>query len=82
MFNEYFITNNYVLNKFTKTIYTDEPYLDDSMRVYGIYNELVDDEDIDDEEQYENELNIKEEQDSFDIDNYSDDDHYFEPNDV
>jgi hypothetical protein len=82
MFNEYFITNNYILNKFTKTIYTDETYLDDSMRVYGVYGELVDDEDIDDEEQYENELNSREEQESLDIDNYSDDDHYFETNDV
>ena len=27
-------------------------------------------------------LNSREEQDSHDIDNYSDDDHYFEPNDV
>lgn len=82
MFNEYFINNNYILNKFIKTIYTDETYLDDSMRVYGIYNELIDEDDIDTEEQYENELNSREEQDSLDIDNYSDDDHYYEPNDV
>jgi hypothetical protein len=81
MFNQYYISNNYIINKFTTLIYNDETYLDDSMITYGVYGELVNSDDIDNEEQYENDMNNIEENDAIDIDVESDDDYFFEQND-
>lgn len=62
------------VKKFISYIYTDQPYMDDRLRVAGIYNELVDDDVEIDEETKNAMLDNIEASDALDIFDYEADD--------
>ena len=62
------------VKKFISYIYTDQPYMDDRLRVAGIYNELVDDEVEIDEETKNAMMDNIEANDALDIFDYEADD--------
>ena len=59
---------------FISYIYTDQPYIDDNLRVVGVYNELVDETEDIDEETKNALLDNIEAEGSLDIDDYESDD--------
>ena len=62
------------IKRFISYIYTDQPYIDDNLRVIGVYNELVDDNEDIDEETKNALLDNIEAEGSLDIDDYESDD--------
>jgi len=76
-FNQYFIPyENLQIRKFDSLILKDRPYIDESLRVIGFYQELVDLNSIDEEKTNDMILEAEEEVNSYDIDmdGYDEDD--------
>ena len=74
-YNQYWIgIEKPEVKKFISYIYTDQPYMDDRLRVAGIYNELVDDDVEIDEETKNAMLDNIEANDALDIFDYEADD--------
>ena len=74
-YNLYNITIEEVeVKRFISYIYTDQPYLDNSLRVIGRYNELVDENEEIDEETKNALLDNIEADGALDIDDYESDD--------
>ena len=83
LFYEYYLSlEETEFRKFDFLLLNDTPYLDESLRVEGYYQELVDSRDINKEENEEKMYNMNEEATALDIDEYDEDDLYqdFEPN--
>ena len=74
-YNQYNIDIQHTeIKRFISYIYTDQPYIDDHLRVIGVYNELVDENDDIDEETKNALLDNIEAEGSLDIDDYESDD--------
>ena len=67
---------NTLVRKFDSLLLIDAPYIDESTRVIGIYQELVNVKEIDDEVNKEKEMDMNEEQNALDIDEYDENDVY------
>ena len=86
-YNNYFVElSNIQIRSFSKVLLSEAPYIDESLRVVGSYQELVDVNEIDEkqkEEEKEKEYDKKEEQTSLDLDDYEEDDLFddFDPSD-
>ena len=83
LFYEYYLSlEETEFRKFDFLLLNDTPYLDESLRVEGYYQELVDSRDINKEENEEKMYNMNEEATALDIDEYDEDDLYqdFEAN--
>ena len=83
LFYEYYLSlEETEFRKFDFLLLNDTPYLDESLRVEGYYQELVDSKDINKEENEEKMYNMNEEATALDIDEYDEDDLYqdFEAN--
>lgn len=71
LFNIYYINNSsYDVRRFGFLINNDLPYVDESIQIVGIYNELLSQAEIDDPEKKESEYDAKEAKDSLDMDDY------------
>jgi hypothetical protein len=67
-YSMYYIPNeNSQIRKFDSLLLTETPYMDESMKVVGYYQELVNTKEIDDEKQKEANYDNKEELDAIDI---------------
>ena len=67
---------NTLVRKFDSLLLIDAPYIDESTRVIGIYQELVNVKEIDEEVNKEKEMDMNEEQNALDIDDYDENDIY------
>lgn len=68
-FNHYYIPyDNFQVRKFDALILKDRPYIDESLRVIGFYQELVDVNSIDEEQTRDMLMEAQEEINSYDID--------------
>jgi hypothetical protein len=72
---------NSQIRKFDAVLSVDAPYIDESSRVVGYYQELVNVKEIDEEVNKEKEYDMNEEQNALDIDEYDENDLY-EDNDA
>ena len=81
--NKYYIPLNHIdLTRFNYLLINETPYLDESLKVIGYYNELINTNELDEDAMKQNEYNANEELSSLDIDdNDSDNDFYFEEGD-
>lgn len=71
----YWIDNNSSdIRKFEYLTNTEATYIDESIKVVGIYNELVSKEELENPEKKEEAYDEQEAQDAFDIDDYDDND--------
>ncbi len=76
-FNTYFIPIEYTaVRRFASILSVDAPYIDESSRVIGYYQELVNVKEIDETIMKEKEYDMNEEQNALDIDEYDADDVY------
>ncbi len=82
-YNYYLPIENSQIRKFEAVLSVDAPYIDESSRVVGYYQELVNVKEIDEEANKEKEYDMKEEQNALDIDEYDENDLYEDndPND-
>jgi hypothetical protein len=82
-YNYYIPIENSQIRKFDSLLLVDAPYIDESSRVVGYYQELVSVKEIDEEANKEKEYDMKEEQNALDIDEYDENDVYEDqdPND-
>lgn len=67
---------NTLIRRFEFLIEHDTPYIDESLRTVGLYQELVNIDEIDDEKMREMEMDMIEESTALDIDDYEEDDMY------
>jgi hypothetical protein len=68
-FNHYYIPyENFQIRKFDSLILKDRPYIDESLRIVGFYQEMVDVNTIDEAQVNEMVLEAEEEMNSYDID--------------
>ena len=75
LFNSIYINyDNLELRKFEFIINVEENLIDETMKVVGLYQELLTQEEIDDPERKEAEYTAQEEMNSLDIDDYEIDD--------
>jgi hypothetical protein len=65
---------NYNIRKFDYLLLNETPYIDETLRLFGHYQELLTKEEIDDPDRKESEYSNKEANDALDIDDYGDDD--------
>ena len=72
---------NSQIRKFDSLLSVDAPYIDESSRVVGYYQELVSVKEIDEEGNKEKEYDMNEEQNALDVDEYDENDLY-EDNDA
>jgi hypothetical protein len=73
----YFIPTEYTaIRRFDSILSIDAPYIDESSRVIGFYQELVNVKEIDESVMKEKEYDMNEEQNALDVDEYDDDDVY------
>jgi len=70
----YYDRTNYLLNRFEFIINFDQSIVDEQLSGVGIYQEVLNQEEIDDPEKKEEEYSVKESFDSLDIDDYEVDD--------
>ncbi len=76
-FYSYFIPIEYTaIRRFDSILSIDAPYIDESSRVIGYYQELVNVKEIDENVMKEKEYDMNEEQNALDIDEYDEDDVY------
>ena len=76
-YNMYHIPNEYTsIRRFDSILSIDAPYIDESSRVIGYYQELVNVKEIDEAVIKEKEYDMNEEQNALDIDEYDEDDVY------
>jgi hypothetical protein len=76
-YNMYFVPIEYTaIRRFSSILSIDAPYIDESSRVIGFYQELVNTKEIDEEAIKEREYDMNEEQNALDIDEYDEDDVY------
>ncbi len=82
-YNYYIPMENSQIRKFDAILSVEAPYIDESSRVVGYYQELVNVKEIDDEANKEKEYDMNEEQNALDIDEYDENDLYEDndPND-
>jgi hypothetical protein len=83
-FNHFFVPlENFQLRRFDTIIMNEAPYVDESLRIIGYYQELVDINNIDNDKLNEQELEAQEEVNSQEIDGYDEDQSFedFDPND-
>jgi hypothetical protein len=80
-YNYYIPMENSQIRKFDAVLSVDAPYIDESSRVVGYYQELVNVKEIDEEVNKEKEYDMNEEQNALDIDEYDENDLY-EDNDA
>jgi hypothetical protein len=80
-YNYYIPMENSQIRKFDAVLSVDAPYIDESSRVVGYYQELVNVKEIDEEVNKEKEYDMNEEQNALDIDEYDEND-LFEDNDA
>ncbi len=80
-YNYYIPIENSQIRKFDSLLLVDAPYIDESSRVVGYYQELVSVKEIDEEANKEKEYDMNEEQNALDIDEYDENDLY-EDNDA
>jgi hypothetical protein len=80
-YNYYIPMENSQIRKFDAVLSVDAPYIDESSRVVGYYQELVNVKEIDEEMNKEKEYDMNEEQNALDIDEYDENDLY-EDNDA
>lgn len=73
-YNSYKNFNNLEIERFKAFIYSDQPYINEYLRVEGVYNELKDEDEEEDEEEKNKILDNIEAAESLDIDDYEDDD--------
>jgi hypothetical protein len=74
-FNSYYRPySNYNIRKFDFLLLNETPYIDETLKTVGHYQELLTKEEIDDPEKKEQEYTNKEESDALDIDDYELDD--------
>jgi hypothetical protein len=62
------------IRKFNSLLLIDAPYIDESSRVVGYYQELINVKEIDEQEIKEKEYDMNEEQNALDIDDYDEND--------
>lgn len=67
---------NSLIRRFEFLIEHDTPYIDESLRTVGLYQELVNIDEIDDDNIREMEMDMLEESTALDIDDYEEDDMY------
>ncbi len=75
-YSYYIPFENTLIRKFDSLLLIDAPYIDESNRVIGFYQELVNVKEIDEEVNKEREMDMNEEQNALDIDEYDDNDVY------
>lgn len=76
-FNSYYTTlENYNITKFDFLLINETPYIDETLKVKGHYQELMTQQEIDDPNKKEEEYDNKEAMDSLDIDDYENDDDF------
>jgi hypothetical protein len=82
-YNYYIPIENSQIRKFDTLLLIDAPYIDESSRVVGYYQELINVKEIDEEVMKEKEYDMNEEQNALDIDEYDENDLYEDedPND-
>ena len=80
-YNYYIPFENSQIRKFDSILSVDAPYIDESSRVVGYYQELVSVKEIDEDANKEKEYDMNEEQNALDIDEYDENDLY-EANDA
>ena len=80
-YNYYIPMENSQIRKFDAILSVDAPYIDESSRVVGYYQELVNVKEIDEEVNKEKEYDMNEENNALDIDEYDENDLY-EDNDA
>jgi len=75
LFNIYYRPySNYDVMKFDFLLINETPYVDETLKVSGHYQELLTQQEIDDPDKKENDYTAKEEFDALDIDDYEKDD--------
>ena len=83
-FNQYYVPiENIQVRKFDLLLINDTPYIDESLKVVGYYQDLVNANEVDEEANKEKEYNLNEEMNALDIDDYDANDLYddFDPSD-
>lgn len=74
-FNKFYIPyENINIRRFDKLIINDKPYIDESLRIIGYYQELVEIDNIDRDEIEDMKIDAEEEINSYDIDEYAEND--------
>jgi len=74
-YNMYYVPfENNMIRQFDSLLLTDAPYMDESQRVVGIYMDLVNTKEIDEEVVKEREYDINEEMTALDMDDYEKED--------
>ena len=74
-YQQYYVDINRTdIKRFISYIYRDQPYMDENLRVVGVYNELVDENEEVSEEVRNNIMDNMEADDALDIDDYESDD--------
>ena len=69
LFYQFYVEkSDYLLNRFELIINFDQPIIDEQLTGVGIYQEVLNQEELDDPERKEEEYSIKESFDSLDID--------------
>jgi len=75
LFNLYHIPyTNYHIQKFNTLLFIDTPYIDDTFKPYGYYQELVTDEELSNPERLDALYDEEQAKESLDIDDYEDED--------
>ena len=83
-YEQYYIPiDNLQIRKYEKILNNETPYINDTLKTFGIYQELIQSKEIDDEEVNNTKELMEELHNSYDMDGYTDDDIYddYEPND-
>ncbi len=83
-YNMYYVPiENSQIRKFNSILSIDAPYIDESQRIVGYYQELVNVKEIDEEANKEKEMDANEAENALDIDEYEENDLYEDndPND-
>ena len=76
-YQSYFIPIEYTaIRRFDSILSIDAPYIDESSRVIGFYQDLVNVKEIDEAVVKDREYDMNEEQNALDIDEYDEDDVY------
>jgi len=76
-YNMYYIPiENSQIRKFDSLLLIDAPYIDESLRIVGYYQELVNVKEIDEDIMKEKEYDMNEEENALDIDEYDENDLY------
>ena len=65
---------NYHIQKFNTLLFIDTPYIDDTFKPYGYYQELVTDEELSNPERLDALYDEEQAKESLDIDDYEDED--------